>query len=165
MTEKLRALALAAKNATCFDDLQPAIDAMDAMTTPDAVLALLDEIDKLKAENAVMREDAKRWQHASNLDALMTYCPTCCEGFTEKSEMSRDETIFECGKTAGRSKAKQEIGQLRAENSGLRKDAERYQWLCGFSSVTMPELTWGRRAGIPKNKLDAAIDAAAKEPT
>jgi len=59
MTEKLRALALAAKNTTCFGDLQDAIDAMDHMTTPDAVLALLDEIDRLKAENAGLRKDAE----------------------------------------------------------------------------------------------------------
>lgn len=57
------------------------------------------------------------------------------------------------------------IAELERELEEARKDAERYQWLCGFSSVSMPELTWGRRAGIPKNKLDAAIDAAIKEQT
>lgn len=55
--------------------------------------------------------------------------------------------------------------ELEREQEEARKDAERYRWLCGFSSVSMPELTWGRRAGIPKNKLDAAIDAAIKEQT
>lgn len=55
--------------------------------------------------------------------------------------------------------------QLEQQLAEARKDADRYQWLCGFSSVSMPELTWGRRAGIPKNKLDAAIDKAIKEQT
>ena len=50
--------------------------------------------------------DAQRWRdHIGKLDALVTYCPTCCQGFTAKPEMTRDEVIFECGKTAGRSAA------------------------------------------------------------
>ena len=57
------------------------------------------------------------------------------------------------------------IAELEQQLEEARKDAERYRWLCGFSSVSMPELTWGRRAGIPKNKLDAAIDAAIKDQT
>ena len=59
----------------------------------------------------------------------------------------------------------EKVEKLTRELAEARKDAERYRWLCGFSSVSMPELTWGRRAGIPKNKLDAAIDAAIKEQT
>ncbi len=39
-------------------------------------------------------------------------------------------------------------------------DAERYRWLCGFSTVDCPELSWSRRAGLPKEKLDAVLDAA-----
>lgn len=60
---------------------------------------------------------------------------------------------------------KDKCAVLTRELEEARKDAERYRWLCGFSSVSMPELTWSRRAGIPKNKLDAAIDAAIKEQT
>lgn len=49
------------------------------------------------------RADAAMWrQHAGKLDALVTYCPTCCEGFASKKELTRDEVIFECGRTAGR---------------------------------------------------------------
>jgi deoxyadenosine/deoxycytidine kinase len=80
MSEHLRALALAAKNATCFDDFQDAIYAMDHMTTPDAVLALLDDVDRLKAEiadherayellfkeNAELRKDAERLDYLQN---------------------------------------------------------------------------------------------------
>jgi hypothetical protein len=52
MTEQLRALALAAKNTTSWPDFQKAVELMHSKTTPDAVLALLDEIDRQKAEIA-----------------------------------------------------------------------------------------------------------------
>ena len=56
--------------------------------------------------------DAQRWRdHIGKLDALVTYCPTCCQGFTAKPEMTRDEVIFECGKTAGRSVATAKEGK------------------------------------------------------
>lgn len=56
--------------------------------------------------------DAQRWRdHIGKLDALVTYCPTCCQGFTAKPEMTRDEVIFECGKTAGRSAAMTKEGK------------------------------------------------------
>lgn len=48
--------------------------------------------------------DAALWrEHVAKLDALVTYCPTCCQGFYASKEMTRDEIIFECGKTVGRS--------------------------------------------------------------
>jgi hypothetical protein len=136
MSEKLRALALtanlsisarAAMNEAEFSDSEDKRREF-RRTAPEAVLSLLDEIDRLTAELAVL-EEVLHQTKAENADHCKAY-----------------ELLFK-------------------KNAGLRKDAERYQWLCGFSSVTMPELTWGRRAGIPKNKLDAAIDAAAKEPT
>lgn len=47
--------------------------------------------------------DAALWrEHVSKLDALVTYCPTCCQGFAAKRGMSRDEVIFECGKASAR---------------------------------------------------------------
>lgn len=50
--------------------------------------------------------DAARWcEHVGKLDALVAYCPTCCQGFPATEEMTRDQIIFECGKTAGRSAA------------------------------------------------------------
>ena len=53
-------------------------------------------------------EDAARWQeHVGKLDALVAYCPTCCQGFVAQKEMTRDQIIFECGKTAGRAARKQ----------------------------------------------------------
>ncbi|WP_423933247.1 hypothetical protein [Comamonas sp. 23] len=56
--------------------------------------------------------DAQHWRdHIGKLDALVTYCPTCCQGFTAKPEMTRDEVIFECGKTAGRSAAMTKEGK------------------------------------------------------
>ncbi|MBF5006890.1 hypothetical protein [Diaphorobacter caeni] len=55
------------------------------------------------APDAQTIEDAQLWRdHVGKLDALVTYCPTCCGGFTAKADMSRDEVIFDCGKTAGR---------------------------------------------------------------
>lgn len=51
-----------------------------------------------------LRKDAEQWRaHVGKLDALVTYCPTCCQGFTAQKAMTRDEVIFECGRTAGRS--------------------------------------------------------------
>lgn len=76
---------------------------------------------------------------------------------------SRDE--YRAIESAACSERDARIAELEQQLTEARKDADRYQWLCGFSSVSMPELTWGRRAGIPKNKLDAAIDAAIKEQT
>lgn len=48
--------------------------------------------------------DAALWrEHAAKLDALVAYCPTCCQGSCASKDMTRDEIIFECGKTVGRS--------------------------------------------------------------
>ena len=59
--------------------------------------------------DADVERRAQLWsEHVAKLDALVTYCPTCCQGFTANREMARDEVIFECGKSAGRSSAKQE---------------------------------------------------------
>lgn len=50
-------------------------------------------------------------KHCEKLDALVTYCPTCCQGFIAQKDISRDEVIFECGKTAGREAAKKLTAQ------------------------------------------------------
>ncbi|WP_243021723.1 DUF4406 domain-containing protein [Simplicispira sedimenti] len=48
-------------------------------------------------------EHAMLWrQHCDKLNALVMYCPTCCQGFIAQKEMTRDQIIYECGKTAGR---------------------------------------------------------------
>lgn len=48
--------------------------------------------------------DAALWrEHMGKLDALVTYCPTCCQGSCASKDMTRDQIIFECGKTVGRS--------------------------------------------------------------
>lgn len=50
-----------------------------------------------------VERDAALWrEHIGKLDTLVEYCPTCCQGFNAKPEMTRDEVIFECGKTSGR---------------------------------------------------------------
>jgi hypothetical protein len=74
-----------------------------------------------------------------------------------KSDQDEATMLWQAGEI---SKHLDRIAGLERQLEQAKKDADRFQWLCGFSSVTMPELTWGRRAGIPKNKLDAAIDAA-----
>ncbi|WP_157764915.1 hypothetical protein [Acidovorax delafieldii] len=54
-----------------------------------------------------VREDAARWrEHVGKLDALVAYCPTCCQGFVAKQDMTRDEVLFACGKAVGQSGAK-----------------------------------------------------------
>jgi len=51
-------------------------------------------------------EDARKWrEHVAKLDALVAFCPTCAEGKVASADMTRDEVIFECGKTVGRSEA------------------------------------------------------------
>ena len=76
------------------------------------------EIESLKAQlhaakqiNATQAdsvlEDAARWrEHVGKLDALVAYCPTCCQGFIAKQDMTRDEVLFACGKAVGQSGAK-----------------------------------------------------------
>ncbi len=51
---------------------------------------------------------------AALADAAVTYCPTCCERFLVKKEMTRDEVIFQCGVTSGRSKEKREATPAQA---------------------------------------------------
>lgn len=59
-----------------------------------------------KAEDA---EDARHWrEHMAKLDSLVTYCPTCCEGFAALPDMTHDQLIFECGKAAGKGQARRE---------------------------------------------------------
>ncbi|WP_212646424.1 hypothetical protein [Delftia sp. PE138] len=51
--------------------------------------------------------DAALWrEHVEKLDALIAYCPTCSQGYIATAEMTRDQIIFECGKTAGRAEGK-----------------------------------------------------------
>lgn len=51
-------------------------------------------------------EDAAKWrEHVGKLDALVAFCPTCCEGKTAAADMTRDEVIFQCGRTSGKSEA------------------------------------------------------------
>ncbi|MFM7011955.1 MAG: hypothetical protein ACKO0Z_21940 [Betaproteobacteria bacterium] len=80
-------------------------------------------------------------------------------------DYDKDIAVAKAIESAVRAEMASEIEALKHKVAELEKDAGRYRWLCGFSSVSMPELTWGRRAGIPKNKLDAAIDAAIKDQT
>lgn len=41
--------------------------------------------------------------HVGKLDALVSFCPTCCEGKIANADMTRDEVIFQCGIVSGRS--------------------------------------------------------------
>lgn len=51
-------------------------------------------------------EDAAMWrEHVGKLDALVAFCPTCCEGKVATADMTRDEVIFQCGRTSGKSEA------------------------------------------------------------
>lgn len=59
------------------------------------------------AAPAVDARDAALWrEHVEKLDALIAYCPTCSQGYIATAEMTRDQIIFECGKTAGRAEGK-----------------------------------------------------------
>ena len=57
-------------------------------------------------------EERKKWQ--DNLHANVEYCPTCCEGKIASPDMTRDEVIFQCGKTSGRLQGAQRIAELEA---------------------------------------------------
>ncbi|HQS22752.1 hypothetical protein [Acidovorax sp.] len=60
-----------------------------------------------QAQAGSVQEDAARWrEHVGKLDALVAYCPTCCQGFIAKQDMTRDEVLFACGKAVGQSGAK-----------------------------------------------------------
>jgi hypothetical protein len=79
-----------------------------------------------QAAPAVDAKDAALWrEHRDKLDALVTYCPTCCQGFATKKELTRDEIIFECGKSVGRSKVAPQAAPVVDEQ--MRKDAERWR--------------------------------------
>jgi hypothetical protein len=73
-------------------------------------------------EREKSEHEAKLWrEHLHKLDALIAFCPTCAEGKNARADMTRDEVIFECGKTAGRAaairnQAKSQIAALRVEN-------------------------------------------------
>lgn len=59
----------------------------------------------------VMMDRLKKWldryfDMLGNLDAAVTYCPTCCQGYTASADLTRDQVIFESGKAAGRAEAK-----------------------------------------------------------
>jgi hypothetical protein len=57
-------------------------------------------------EREKSEHEAKLWrEHLHKLDALIAFCPTCAEGKNARADMTRDEVIFECGKTAGRAAA------------------------------------------------------------
>lgn len=62
-------------------------------------------VEKDQADSVL--EDAARWrEHVGKLDALVAYCPTCCQGFIAKQDMTRDEVLFACGKAVGQSGTK-----------------------------------------------------------
>ena len=70
-----------------------------------AVLAKWGQPAQAQADS--VQEDAARWrEHVRKLDALVAYCPTCCQGFIAKQDMTRDEVLFACGKAVGQSGAK-----------------------------------------------------------
>lgn len=53
-----------------------------------------------------------------------------------------------------------EVDQLRAENERLRKDAERYRWLCDGNGYFMEEqglCGHGNEKGISDQQIDAAM--------
>ncbi|ABX35862.1 hypothetical protein Daci_3224 [Delftia acidovorans SPH-1] len=86
----------------CVEAAKERIEALDAENK-----ALRE---RLEAPAAPVAEDARYaalWrEHVEKLDALIAYCPTCSQGYIATAEMTRDQIIFECGKTAGRAEGK-----------------------------------------------------------
>jgi hypothetical protein len=68
--------------------------------------------------------DAKRWrEHRAKLDDLVTYCPTCCQGFAALPDMTHDQLIFECGKAAGKGQAKRDADAAISQSAEAAKEA------------------------------------------
>ena len=63
--------------------------------------------------------ERKKWQ--DNLHANVEYCPTCCEGKLASPDMTRDEVIFQCGKTSGRLQGAQRIAELEQQLAEKRE--------------------------------------------
>lgn len=73
---------------------------------PDGTYRLYATQQPQPAEQGEDAADAARWrEHVGKLDALVAYCPTCCEGKVATADMTRDEVIFQCGRTSGKSEA------------------------------------------------------------
>lgn len=164
--ERLKALAEAAQawsgeigeqrwyEAGCFK--QPYFGLPDAefltAISPVTVLALIAEIDGLHA------------QHGRDSGELRKLCASRGSARRERDQLkAENEALRESANFRA-------VKSLRADCEALRKDAERYQWLCAQFGVTkLPcaiERILGGEAYVADGKasIDAAIDAAlAKE--
>ena len=98
-------------------------------------------------------------QHCDKLDALVTYCPTCCQGFIAQKEMTRDQIIYECGKTAGRATRPAPPAMDGGE------DAARLDWIAVHGSFGVDSATGEvggngqKRLAATRKNIDAAIRA------
>lgn len=99
------------------------------------------------AASAVELEAARWREHVGKLDALVTHCPTCCQGFTAKPEMTRDEVIFECGKTAGRGESRALRQALELAFSHLEMDALRLSHCNDAAAIDAAMAAKGQEGG------------------
>jgi dGTP triphosphohydrolase len=78
-------------------------------------------------------EERKKWQ--DNLHANVEYCPTCCEGKTAVPDMTRDEVIFQCGKTSGRLQGQKRIAELEQQLAEKREPLTQQQVVDAFCNL------------------------------
>jgi hypothetical protein len=147
MTDNLRALALAAKNATCFDDLQDAIDAMDNMTTPDAVLALLDEIDRLKSEIA---------DHCKAYELLFKECGELRKDaeWREIDSAPKDGTVILLGRPANDDEDRAAVSTPGRWFEGYEDSVDDMGHNSGFMDLDFQEFSCPRRFGAEKYRTE-----------
>lgn len=145
---ELRRLAEACRAESCADEGEEARRLLElhGEIEPEDILSLLDENDKLQADNSSMR------------GSLKAYAENMKKQIRESGRMQRERD------------------QIRAEVEALRKDAGRYRWLrersFGFSHDEagrgISTMRWGEwHYDTPEGhaaQMDMAIDAAmAKE--
>lgn len=80
-------------------------------------------LDQPESQNAV---HAAMWRaHVGKLNALIAFCPTCCEGKIAIAEMTRDEVIFQCGIVSSRNAAKRaEFAKLAVQEPLTKRELE-----------------------------------------
>ena len=102
------------------------VDARAALLHDVAQSPVADPAAPADALDAATIKFAHLWRdHIGKLDALVTYCPTCCQGFAAKHEMSRDEVILTCGKAAGRGESRRLLSALQTAVDHIDMEALR----------------------------------------
>ena len=163
--QEMKALALACDPAKCADEAEEGrrLAEFYSELTPEVVMALLAEIERIGADRKACWEEFK--VQGRQLDQLKGENKALQAGKRTvecRFEVSEDtlSTIRGCLRAA-----ESDIDQLKAENEALRKDAERWRFVRNAVPNRSPFAVW-LEGSLPflGSKADEAVDAAmAKE--